>query len=78
MIAVTALAKLILSAIFIIAGLAKIAGPGPLRRTLADFGLPAWIGAPLAVFLPLVELAAGAGLLLPLFSWCAAGVALGL
>jgi len=78
MMAATVLTKLMLSAIFIVAGLAKIASPGALRRTLADFGMPAWIGAPIAVLLPLVELAAGAGLLLPEFSWYAAGIALGL
>ena len=50
------LARLALSAVFFVAGLAKLADLAGSRAAMAGFGLPALLAAPLGVALPVVEL----------------------
>src|ERR1700749_765305 len=78
MIAIVVLAKLLLAAIFITAGLTKISDPAAARRTLTEFGVPEWLSAVCAVCLPIAEVAAGAGLISGQYSWYAAGAAVAL
>jgi len=60
-------ARLLLAAIFIIAGFSKLADLKGSRKTLTDFGLPTVFANPLGILLPLAELTI-AGLLLPVAS----------
>jgi peroxiredoxin/uncharacterized membrane protein YphA (DoxX/SURF4 family) len=78
MMSLVVLAKFLLSAVFVTAGVSKLAGPAASRKTLRDFGVPAWLSNPFAILLPVVELGAGVGLLLARFSWYASGAALAL
>ena len=55
-------ARLVLAAVFVVAGVDKLAEPRSLRKAVADFGVPAPLAAPLGILLPLVELAVAAGL----------------
>lgn len=57
-------ASLALAAVFAVAGLAKLADLAGTRRAVVGFGVPEPLGAPLAVALPISELAVAA-LLLP-------------
>jgi peroxiredoxin/uncharacterized membrane protein YphA (DoxX/SURF4 family) len=52
-------ARLLLAAVFITAGLAKLANQGDFRRTLADFGLPSQLAAASIWTLPLAEVTIG-------------------
>src|SRR4051794_40463667 len=49
-------ARLLLAAVFVVAALAKLADRAGSRQTLAEFGVPVVLAAPLGVVLPLVEL----------------------
>jgi uncharacterized membrane protein YphA (DoxX/SURF4 family) len=49
-------ARLILAAVFLVAGLAKLAGLAGSRKALAGFGLPIWLARPGGTILPLGEL----------------------
>lgn len=66
--------RLVLAAVFAVAGIGKLADLGGSRRALVDFGAPETLAGPGAVVLPLVELAV-AVLLLPArtSAWGAAG-----
>jgi methylamine dehydrogenase accessory protein MauD len=68
------LARLLLAAVFVVAGVTKLADREGSRRAMADFGVPTLLTTPLAVLLPLAELAVAAALI-PAFSawWGAAG-----
>ena len=70
------LARLALAAVFLVAGLAKLADPAGSHRALRAFGVPRWLAAPSARLLPAAEIAV-AVLLLPASTvpW-AAGLAL--
>jgi methylamine dehydrogenase accessory protein MauD len=57
------LARLLLAAVFVVAGVAKLADREGSRRAVTDFGVPGPFAAPLAVLLPLVELAVAAALI---------------
>src|SRR3712207_6619604 len=50
------IARLLLVAVFIAAGLAKLADQAGSRQALAGFGVPATLAAPLGLLLPLAEL----------------------
>ena len=50
-------ARLLLAAVFVVAGVAKLADREGSRRAVADFGVPATLAAPLGILLPLAELA---------------------
>jgi len=50
------LARLLLSATFGLAGIAKLADPAGTKQSILDFGLPAFLAPPLVVLLPVAEL----------------------
>jgi uncharacterized membrane protein YphA (DoxX/SURF4 family) len=68
------LARLLLAAVFIVSGLAKLADRPGSRQAMLDFGIPARLATPSAIFLPVVELIV-AGALIPITSawWGAIG-----
>src|SRR5260221_10425644 len=72
------LARLLLAAVFLVAGLAKLADLAGSRQALRDFGVPAKLSTPLGLLLPLAELAVAVALLLPATTWWGALGALAL
>jgi uncharacterized membrane protein YphA (DoxX/SURF4 family) len=49
--------RLTLSALFLVAGVAKLLGGlGNSRNSLTEFGAPKWLVAPASIVLPIVEL----------------------
>src|SRR5438874_1902727 len=62
-------ARLLLAAVFLVASLAKLADLAGSRQGLGDFGVPAWLAAPLGVLLPLAELAAAVALIPTVSVW---------
>jgi peroxiredoxin/uncharacterized membrane protein YphA (DoxX/SURF4 family) len=70
-------ARLLIGAVFFIAGVAKLANPREITQTLQDFGAPRRI-RPFGVFLPLLELGIVAGLLFARTARFAAAAALAL
>lgn len=59
----TLAARLVLSLVLVVAGAGKLADRRGSRTALGDFGLPAGLVAPLALLLPLAEIAIGIALL---------------
>jgi peroxiredoxin/uncharacterized membrane protein YphA (DoxX/SURF4 family) len=57
------IARLLLAAVFSLAGVAKLSDPKGSRQAIIDFGLPAPLASPLAVLVPLAELAVAAALI---------------
>ena len=49
-------ARLLLAAVFLVAGLAKLADLAGSRKAMRDFGVPAQLATPLGSLLPLGEL----------------------
>jgi uncharacterized membrane protein YphA (DoxX/SURF4 family) len=70
------LCQLVLAAVFVVAGAAKLVDRDETRRAVAGFGAPAPLQAPLAVALPLVELAIAGALFIPVLARWAALAAL--
>src|SRR5919107_3648484 len=70
------LARLLLAAVFMVAGAAKLADREGSRRALADFGVPTTLAVPLGVLLPLAELAVAAALIPASTAWWGAAGAL--
>jgi peroxiredoxin len=56
-------ARLLLAAVFVVAGVAKLADREGSRRAVTDFGVPAALAAPIGILLPLVELGVAAALI---------------
>jgi peroxiredoxin len=56
-------ARLLLAAVFVVAGVAKLADREGSRKAVAEFGVPATLAAPLGILLPLVELAVAVALI---------------
>jgi thiol-disulfide isomerase/thioredoxin len=56
-------ARLLLAAVFVVAGVAKLADREGSRQAVTDFGVPAALAAPLAILLPLAELAVAVALI---------------
>jgi len=56
-------ARLLLSGVFLVAGVAKLADREGSRQAIVGFGVPAALAAPLAIVLPLAELAVAAALI---------------
>jgi uncharacterized membrane protein YphA (DoxX/SURF4 family) len=48
--------RLVLAAVFAVAGVAKLADRAGSRQAIVDFGLPARLATPLGILLPLYEL----------------------
>jgi peroxiredoxin/uncharacterized membrane protein YphA (DoxX/SURF4 family) len=63
------LTRLLLAAVFAVAGIAKLADRPGTRQAVADFGVPGPLAAPLGVLLPLVELTVAAALLPASSAW---------
>jgi peroxiredoxin/uncharacterized membrane protein YphA (DoxX/SURF4 family) len=72
------LARLLLAAVFVVAGLAKLADLAGSRQALRDFGVPARLADPIGVLLPLAELAVAVALVSTTSAWWGALGALGL
>jgi peroxiredoxin/uncharacterized membrane protein YphA (DoxX/SURF4 family) len=72
------IARLVLAAVFILAGVAKLSDFKGSRKAIIDFGLPALLASPLALLLPLAELGAAAALIPASSAWWGALGALGL
>src|ERR671921_2075375 len=72
------IARLVLAAVFTIAGVAKLADLKGSRQAIIEFGLPAVVASPLALLLPLAELGVGAALIPASSAWWGALGALGL
>ncbi|MFL5760002.1 MAG: redoxin domain-containing protein [Thermomicrobiales bacterium] len=71
-------ARLLVAAVFLVAGVAKLADRAGSRRAMEDFGLPARLATPFGSLLPLAEIAVGIGLLPLASARYAAGGALAL
>jgi peroxiredoxin/membrane associated rhomboid family serine protease len=71
-------ARLVLGAVFALAGVAKLSDLEGSRRAIIDFGVPSAIAAPLGLVLPLAELAVAATLLPASTAWWGALGALAL
>src|SRR5207248_9503974 len=69
MILLLMLARLVLVAVFLVAGLAKLADLAGSRQAMRDFGVPARLATPLGTLLPLAELVVTVALLLPISAW---------
>ncbi|HEV2124033.1 MAG TPA: MauE/DoxX family redox-associated membrane protein, partial [Chloroflexota bacterium] len=68
------LARLLLAAVFAVAGVAKLLDQTGSRRAMREFGLSSSLAAPLGMLLPLIELAvAGAPLSTATARWGALG-----
>jgi peroxiredoxin/uncharacterized membrane protein YphA (DoxX/SURF4 family) len=68
-------ARLLLAAVFALAGFGKLADPSGSRKSLVDFGVPPFLASPLALLLPVVELLCALALLPGRWAWYgAAGV----
>src|SRR5713226_2622846 len=72
------LARLLLAVVFVVAGLAKLVDRAGSRQALIDFGVPARLVTPLAVLLPLAELAVAVALIPTASAWWGALGALAL
>ncbi len=72
------IARLLLAAVFTLAGVAKLSDLKGSRKAIIEFGLPALLASPLALLLPLAELAVGAALIPASSAWWGALGALGL
>ena len=65
MVALALIARLVLAAVFAVAGATKLADRPGTRKAAVDFGAPERFAAPIAVLLPLAELAVAALLVFP-------------
>ena len=70
------LARLLLAAVFMVAGATKLADREGSRRALVEFGVPSPLASPLAVLLPLAEVAVAAALIPAATAWWGAAGAL--
>src|ERR687890_1472621 len=72
------IARLLLSGVFLVAGVGKLADRTGSRQAVIDFGLPKFLAAPIGILLPLAELAAAAALIPTSTAWWGALGALAL
>jgi len=72
------LARLVLAAVFALAGVAKLLDLEGSRKAVIEFGLPAGLASPLALLLPLAELGVAVALIPASSAWLGALGALGL
>jgi peroxiredoxin len=70
--------RLLLAAVFFLAGTGKLIDPAGWRRTLRDFSLPSAFARPMMVLLPVLELAVAAALIPASLAWYGARGALAL
>src|SRR5277367_6554107 len=64
--------RLLLALVFALAGIAKLADPRGSRKSMLEFGVPAFLARPLAWLLPLLELACAIALIPIATAWWAA------
>lgn len=69
------IARLLLAAVFLVAGCTKLFDRKGSFHALTDFGVPGWLAAPLCILLPLAELTVFAALLPISTAWFGATVA---
>ena len=62
-------ARMLLAAVFLVAGLAKLADRAGSRQAIQEFGLPAFLARPLGTLLPLVELTIALALIPTISAW---------
>ena len=72
------LARLVLFAVFVVAGATKLLDQPGTRKALVGFGVPDALGAPVGIALPVVEIAIGLALLPQVTAWPAAFAAIAL
>lgn len=72
------IARLVLAAVFALAGVAKLSDLEGSRKAIKEFGLPAVLASPLALLLPLAELGVAVALIPASSAWWGALGALGL
>jgi uncharacterized membrane protein YphA (DoxX/SURF4 family) len=72
------LGRLLLSGVFLLAGLSKLKDLPGSRQSLIGFGIPELLAKPLALLLPIAEAAVAVGLLVASSAWASAAAALGL
>lgn len=70
--------RLLLSAVFLLAGITKLADRRGSRKAMGDFGLPSWLASPFAILLPLAELIIAIALIPSQTAWWGATGALAL
>lgn len=73
-----AFARLLLAAVFGLAGITKLADPAGSRKALLDFGLGDWLSRPLAILLPAAEIAIAGALISKRFAFYGGFAALAL
>src|ERR671916_1446296 len=61
--------RLLLAAVFVVAGVAKLADRKGSRQAIIDFGVPAGLGSPLGILLPLAELVCAVALIPSATAW---------
>lgn len=61
--------RLLLAAVFLVAGLGKLADTAGSRRAVAGFGVPAWVARPVGTLLPLAELGVAVALVPVSSAW---------
>ena len=62
-------ARLLLTSVFVVAGVAKLADRAGSKQAMVDFGVPTSLAAPLGVLLPLAELTVAAALIPTSTAW---------
>src|SRR5260370_37016020 len=62
-------ARILLAAVFAVAGIAKLFDLRGSRKSLEAFGVPGWLAKPLGILLPLAELACAAALIPDAWAW---------
>jgi methylamine dehydrogenase accessory protein MauD len=70
--------RLLLAAVFLLAGATKLIDPRGTRRALRDFGVPRFIVTPMVLLLPLLEIAVAVALIPASLAWYGAWGALAL
>src|SRR5436305_11200160 len=63
------LARMVLTSVFVVAGLTKLADLAGSQQALRDFGVPARLADPFGLLLPLADLAVAVALLPPISAW---------
>jgi peroxiredoxin len=66
------IARILLAAVFLVAGIAKLADLAGSRQAMRDFGIPAKLATPFGTLLPLAELAVAVALVPTISAWWAA------
>src|ERR671916_3232068 len=61
--------RLLLAAVFVVAGVAKLADRKGSRQAMIDFGVPAGLASPLGILLPLAELVCAVALIPSATAW---------